>query len=283
MRTKFLALVSLLLLSACGNTESLEQLRMAKPVDDPYFSALAEGYKNYSEDKAAIYDWNMSKYFADKGLMAAYGRDIVPEYASNWDVGPDAAAQLGEAREKLNAALTANRSTQPALSAATVVAYDRWVESLASDADDALIDERREAFLSGLNSLEAAHVAQPGVDAPSSELNKPETTATILYFPFDSDHLGSSAKAALAQLVTDIKAAGKVNVAINGHADRAGTEPYNVDLSERRAKFILAALKKAGVPANLMHYFAFGESDPAVPTEDGVQEPKNRRVEIFVE
>jgi hypothetical protein len=40
--------------------------------------------KNYAEDKAVAYDWNMSKYFADKGLMAAYGRDVAPEYASNW-------------------------------------------------------------------------------------------------------------------------------------------------------------------------------------------------------
>jgi OOP family OmpA-OmpF porin len=283
MRIALLSLASLLLLSACADTESLSQLRMAKPVDDPYYSALAEGYKNYAEDKAVAYDWNMSKYFADKGLMAAYGRDVAPEYASNWDVGgPEAAAQLGEAREALSAALSANRSTQPALSAATVVAYDRWLESIASHAEDAVIDERREAFLSGLNSLEAVHVAQAGVDAPSSE-PEPESTATILYFPFDSDRLGDSAKAALKQMVHDVLAAGNAVVSINGHADRAGAEPYNLSLSERRAKFVLKALKAAGVPEKRLKYLAFGESDPVVATEDGAREPKNRRVEIFIE
>lgn len=282
MRRALLSLAGLLLLSACADTESLSQLRMAKPVDDPYFSSLAEGYKNYAEDKAAAYDWSGSKYFADKGLMAAYGRDTQPEYASNWDMGPDAAAQLGEARERLTAALAANRSTQPALSAATVVAYDRWVESLASHADDTLVDERRQAFLSGLISLEAVHAAQPGIDAPSSE-PEPESTATILYFPFDKASLGESAKAALKQMVHDVLAAGNAVVTINGHADRAGTEPYNLSLSERRAKFVLKALKAAGVPEKRLKYFAFGESDPAVPTEDGVKEPKNRRVEIFIE
>ena len=77
--------------------------------------------------------------------------------------------------------------------------------------------------------------------------------------------------------------AGNVSISINGHADRAGTETYNMDLSERRARFVMKALEEAGVPAKLMQYFAFGETDPAVPTADGVREPKNRRVEIYIE
>ena len=38
-----------------------------------------------------------------------------------------------------------------------------------------------------------------------------------------------------------------------------------------------------GIQSLLTHYFAFGESDPAVATADGVREPRNRRVEIFIE
>jgi hypothetical protein len=66
-------------------------------------------------------------------------------------------------------------------------------------------------------------------------------------------------------------------------ADRVGSEQYNLDLSQRRARFVVGALKQAGISEQLLKYFAFGESDPAVPTEDGVAEPRNRRVEIFIE
>ena len=150
--------------------------------------------------------------------------------------------------------------------------------------DAGKIEERRDAFFASLGKLEEVHAVQPGMNAPSSEPGQAvESTSTILYFPFDSDSLGDSAQAALKQLVHDVLAAGNVSVTINGHADRAGTEAYNLDLSERRAKFVQKALAQAGVPIKYLHYFAFGESDPAVPTEDGVQEPRNRRVEIFIE
>jgi hypothetical protein len=66
-------------------------------------------------------------------------------------------------------------------------------------------------------------------------------------------------------------------------SEELGSEQYNLDLSQRRARFVVGALKQAGISEQLLKYFAFGESDPAVPTEDGVAEPRNRRVEIFIE
>jgi outer membrane protein OmpA-like peptidoglycan-associated protein len=105
----------------------------------------------------------------------------------------------------------------------------------------------------------------------------------VLYFPLNGDRLGDSAQAALAELVRYVQSAGNITININGHADRVGSDDYNMDLSARRARFVVQALKAAGVPEKMMGYFAFGESDPAVPTADGVAEPKNRRVEIFIE
>ena len=82
---------------------------------------------------------------------------------------------------------------------------------------------------------------------------------------------------------------GRVAIRVTGHTDRSGSEQYNVKLGQQRAdavrETLLEALKKqtidasriAGIPAD-----SLGESAPAVATRDGVQEARNRRVEIAV-
>lgn len=280
MRSAILALISLCLLAACDSTQSLKELRNAPVADDPYQAALAEGYKNFAEAKVANYDWWTSKYFADKGLMAAYGRDTQPEEAKNWDIPKTLQPEFDDARSKLIAAVAENKTTQPALAAAAVVTYDRWVEVQNNKWDVAKIEETKDAFYVALTKLTEAHTGEAATAIPAAPV---ESTSTVLYFPLDSDKLGDSATAALSELVRYVKSAGNVSVSINGHADRAGSETYNMDLSQRRARFVMHALEAAGVSADIMKYFAFGESDPAVPTEDGVPEPKNRRVEIFIE
>jgi len=297
MRSLLIVLLSLFALTACDSTRSLKELRRATPVGDAYHTALAAGYQDFAEIKVLRYDWWTSKYFADKGLMAAYGRAVEPEDATNWDIPEAMIPDFHNAREKLMAVVAETKDTQPAQSANAVVLYDRWLELQYNRWNIEKIDEARDAFFAALAKLQEVHVAEPGTNTPSSEplaelaatpadetkLLPVETTSTILYFPFDSDTLGGSANTALAEMVKYIQNAGNVEVVINGHADRAGTEDYNMALSQRRAQFVMKALEKAGVAAKVMKYFAFGESDPAVPTADGVHEPKNRRVEIFIE
>jgi OmpA-OmpF porin, OOP family len=275
------ALATLSTLTACDSTASLDELREATPQGDEYSKALAAGYREYAENKATSYEWETSRYFADKGLMAAYGRDITPEDPSNWELSAAALPELGEARTKLAEAITANRATQPEMAAAAVVAYDKWLVLAYNDSSPGAIAGQREAFYAILTKLSEAQAAATE-NVPTTTIPA-ETTSTVLYFPMDSDHLGDTAQAALAQLVNYVKSAGNVTVTINGHADRVGSEQYNLDLSQRRARFVVGALKQAGISEQLLKYFAFGESDPAVPTEDGVAEPRNRRVEIFIE
>ena len=44
-----------------------------------------------------------------------------------------------------------------------------------------------------------------------------------------------------------------------------------------------AALGKTGIATETIETAARGESQPLVPTEDGIREPQNRRVEIVIE
>lgn len=288
MRPLFAAVMSLLLLSACATSgsESLSALRHAAPAEDAYQAALADHYEQFAEQKAIAQDWDVADYFAQKGLLATRGLEVLPEEPGAWEQLPPATLGiLTEARAKLLEALEVNCGTQPALSAQALVAYDRWLEASANSQDAVYIATEHTRFNEALAKLTQVQAAQPGTDAPVSEpgVAVGKNGATVLYFPFDSDQLGTTAIAAIERLSGSINAQPAKSVNINGHADRAGSEAYNQNLSERRARFVEKALEATGIAKKRLHYFAFGESDPAVPTADGVREPKNRRVEIFLE
>ena len=69
---------------------------------------------------------------------------------------------------------------------------------------------------------------------------------------------------------------------LTGHTDRSGSEQYNMALSLRRAEAVKANMIRQGIPANAIVVIGKGESQPLVPTADGVREPQNRRVEIVI-
>ena len=67
---------------------------------------------------------------------------------------------------------------------------------------------------------------------------------------------------------------------LTGSADRVGSSRGNLPLSQKRATAVLKALLDRGIPAERFQILAKGETELAVPTEKGVSEPENRRVEI---
>ncbi|MBC2664687.1 OmpA family protein, partial [Novosphingobium flavum] len=69
-------------------------------------------------------------------------------------------------------------------------------------------------------------------------------------------------------------------IMLAGYADRSGTPKYNVALSGRRNDSVQGYLTSHGVPGSAITAQAFGETNPRVPTADGVRELQNRRVEI---
>jgi len=71
-------------------------------------------------------------------------------------------------------------------------------------------------------------------------------------------------------------------VSLTGHADRSGSDKYNMALSLKRANAVKDQLVKQGIPADQISVVGKGESEPLVPTPDGVREPQNRRVEIVL-
>jgi outer membrane protein OmpA-like peptidoglycan-associated protein/opacity protein-like surface antigen len=102
----------------------------------------------------------------------------------------------------------------------------------------------------------------------------------IVFFEWDQDDVTPEAATILNNAVSAYANCGAASVMLAGHADRSGTATYNVGLSQRRAANVRSYLAGRGIPDGRISTEAFGESQPRVPTADGVRELQNRRVEV---
>lgn len=104
----------------------------------------------------------------------------------------------------------------------------------------------------------------------------------LLYFEPGSTTMTDPSTVLLPEIVMAIGNRQPCDVNIIGHADRMGSEEYNVSLSLKRAQRVNQWLLGADVTAERITVESYGESNPLVPTADGVGEPKNRRVEVSI-
>jgi hypothetical protein len=102
----------------------------------------------------------------------------------------------------------------------------------------------------------------------------------VVYFEFDKSDLTPEGAKVVQDAADAYKQTGSARIAVTGYTDLAGTQRYNLGLSKRRADTVHAALVRDGVPDGVIAEAWRGKENPAVPTPDGVREPRNRRVEI---
>jgi OmpA-OmpF porin, OOP family len=103
----------------------------------------------------------------------------------------------------------------------------------------------------------------------------------IVFFDWDKSNLTPTATATLDNAASQYASTGCARVMLAGHADKSGTDKYNVGLSQRRNAAVRAYLESRGINGGVISTEAFGESAPLVQTADGVREPQNRRVEVM--
>lgn len=104
----------------------------------------------------------------------------------------------------------------------------------------------------------------------------------VLYFRYGTTDLTAESAQHFPHIVAAVGEAPGARVDIAGHADRVGSDVYNDALSAQRARSVRDRLLAAGLASETIRTQALGERAPAVPTADGVAEPRNRRVEIRV-
>ncbi len=102
------------------------------------------------------------------------------------------------------------------------------------------------------------------------------------YFASGSADLQAEADAELIKTKSAIEARKSCDLSVIGHSDTVGDNEGNKGISTRRAETVAKALTDRGIASNCMDVRYYGESDPAVPTADNVDEPLNRRVEVEI-
>ena len=83
---------------------------------------------------------------------------------------------------------------------------------------------------------------------------------------------------------------GRLFVLVEGHADQTGSEPFNQQLSIRRAQSIADLLEREGIPRDQLEVRSYGSTRPMVvmPKDPSPQDrtevhSRNRRVDIRAE
>jgi outer membrane protein OmpA-like peptidoglycan-associated protein len=108
-----------------------------------------------------------------------------------------------------------------------------------------------------------------------------EFSSSIL-FGFDKSGLSNDAKMNLDKLVTVLDSYAETNIEIQGHTDSKGSETYNQDLSEQRARAVSYYLTDKGISSNRLTVKGFGESVPKYGNDTENDRAQNRRVEFLI-
>ncbi|MFQ5562835.1 MAG: OmpA family protein [Parvularculaceae bacterium] len=134
----------------------------------------------------------------------------------------------------------------------------------------------------------AAPVVEPEPEiiepAPIEEPEPPVPEAVIftVYFDLMKSNLTEAAAAEIDAALAGLDSYLVTSVRIDGYADTAGTDAYNLPLSARRAEAVRSYLLARGAPEGRVVTAGHGETGLALPTADGVREPLNRRAEVEI-
>ncbi len=104
------------------------------------------------------------------------------------------------------------------------------------------------------------------IDFILAAINKPQVVENIFY-DFDKATLRDESKAALDEMAQMLRDNPNVTIEMGAHTDRKGSDEYNINLSNRRAKSVVDYLIDAGIAADRLNPKGYGESVPKTVTK----------------
>jgi outer membrane protein OmpA-like peptidoglycan-associated protein len=130
----------------------------------------------------------------------------------------------------------------------------------------------------------AADAADSSTPAAKTDAPKAEAAAApaplVVYFDLGSTAIRNEDKAVLDHASRAFNEGKPIVMILTGTADRTGDAAVNLEISQLRAAAVLKGLIARGIPADRFQVLAKGETELPVPTNPGVAEVQNRRVEI---
>ena len=142
---------------------------------------------------------------------------------------------------------------------------------------------RQGVALEGASTAYTVEPQQLDRDIAAAVAAQPQPPRTfIFYFDANNARINKASEALIPQVIEALRSRPAPDVSITGHADTAGDAERNATLSLRRAEYVAQLLKSAVATALSVEVSSHGERNLLVPTADGVDEPRNRRVEVVV-
>ena len=101
-------------------------------------------------------------------------------------------------------------------------------------------------------------------------------------FDFDRANLRPQNRELLSRIAGILLTSPGHSIYVYGHTDDLGSDVYNLDLSERRARAVTDYLIEAGIDPKIISATGYGKSSPRVAETTSEARAKNRRVEIAI-
>lgn len=294
LTVRLAVLVAGLSLAACFDEGHLDVVNMT-PTGTAYQAALHQGYSEQSVLEYDEGDWSDGYRFITKARQSAEGQEVMPELVWNWDLPGETVDEFYEARDTLGYWMRMGAAERaPAPMANAQVMYDCWIQEQEENYQPNDIARCRDGFYAAVADIEQAMAfeAVPFAPMPMPEPTprpvavEPEPTGVprfyTIFFDWDKSDINPVAQRVVDAIATDWRDATDA-LQLVGHADRSGAEGYNQQLSERRVDSVISALTAQGIGETRLSGYGVGETDPAVPTPDGVREPRNRRVVVTLQ
>lgn len=115
-------------------------------------------------------------------------------------------------------------------------------------------------------------------------ITEKEVILQPIYFVYDKSNITKEGAAELDKLVEVMKEYPTMVIFAKSHTDNRGSDKYNLNLSERRAKSTVQYLISKGIAKDRISGQGFGESEPKVACEECTEEQfaQNRRSEFLI-
>ena len=84
----------------------------------------------------------------------------------------------------------------------------------------------------------------------------------------------------MAEVVKLLQDSPDLRLSVEGHTDNAGTPAHNQQLSEARARAVMASLTAQGIAAARLQAAGFGQLRPLAANATEAGRAQNRRVEL---
>lgn len=157
---------------------------------------------------------------------------------------------------------------------------------IPTDKDYALnVNRRGYLFYSDNIAFDGVHekIDPFKVDIPLTPLREgKKIVLRNVFFETDSFTLQPESRIELDKISSLMEQHPTMKVEISGHTDDVGTDDYNMELSENRAKSVVFYLRKKGIRIDRMVYKGYGENQPIADNDTEEGRAKNRRTELKV-